>query len=286
MLFMRSHRNFVTLSFFLLLISLGLLQAEDIKPEDLVARHLDAIGTATARKGLTSRVVQGGATYRVIVGGSGAIDGKYVFASEGLRSNILLKINASSYHGEQFTCDGNKASVAGTWSDKTRSEFGEFVLAQDILLKDNLLGGVWSTGWPLLDLEGHRPKLHSVGRKKIDGKELLALRYQPKRSTDLEITMYFDPKTYQHVGTIYTVQPPRSIEGGETGQAMQQQKRYSLEERFSEFQTVDGLTLPTHYDLRYTLETETGQSKLIEWEVRALNISNNISIDPRSFQVK
>lgn len=262
------------------------LWAADLKPEDLVAKHLDSIGTAQARKDVKSRVVQGGATYRVIVGGSGAIDGKYVFASDGPRSNFLLKINASSYHGEQFICDGNKTSIAATWSDKTHSEFGDFVLSQDIFLKDNLLGGVWSTGWPLLDVQGRGPRLHSTGTKKVDGKELLGLRYQPRKSTDLEIVMYFDPQTYRHVMTTYYIEPPRSIEGGELAQAQQMQKRYGVEERFSEFQTVDGLTLPSHYDLRFTLETESGQTKTIEWEVRTLSINNNIPIDARSFQVK
>jgi hypothetical protein len=283
---MTASKQLAKTLFFALILSSVSLWTADMKPEDLVAKHLDSIGTAQARKDVKSRVVQGGATYRVIVGGSGAIDGKYVFASDGPRSNFLLKINASSYHGEQFICDGNKTSIAATWSDKTHSEFGDFVLAQDIFLKDNLLGGVWSAGWPLLDIEGRGPKLHSTGIKKIDGKELLGLRYQPRKSTDLEIVMYFDPQTYRHVMTTYYVEPPRGIEGGELAQAMQMQKRYRAEERFSEFQTVDGLTLPSHYDLRFTLEAASGQTKTIEWEVRALSINNNISIDPRSFQVK
>ncbi len=96
--------------------------ADDLTPEVIIAKHLDALGSGQVRQSVKSRVIQGGATYRVIVGGSGAIDGKYVFASEGPRSNFLLKINASSYHGEQFICDGNKTSIAATWSDKTHSE--------------------------------------------------------------------------------------------------------------------------------------------------------------------
>ena len=279
-----SRSNFFHAVLFLALSSS--LLAADLKPEDLVAKHLDSIGSAQARSGLKSRVIQGASTYRVIVGGSGAIDGKFVFASQGSASNYLFKINTASYHGEQFICDGTKTFVATTWSDKTRSEFGDFVLAQDILLKDNLLGGVWSSAWPLLDTGGRRPKLHFEGTKKIDGQELLALRYQPRKSTDLDIVLYFDPQTYRHVVTLYTVEPPRGLEGGETAQAMHQQKRYRAEERFSEFQPVDGLTLPTHYDLRFTLETETGQTKTIEWEVRALAINNNMSVDPRSFEVK
>lgn len=273
---------------FLLTISLRVapVWAADVKPEWVVARHLESVGSARARNAIRSRVVQGGSTYRIIVGGSGAIDGKFVFGSEGPLTNFLFKINASSYHGEQFICDGKKTSVAGTWSDKTRSEFGDFVLAQDILLKDNLLGGVWSSGWPFFDLDSHKAKLHVEGIKKVDGRELLAVRYQPKKSTDLSITMFFDPETYRHIKTLYTVEPGRSIEGGEMGQAQQAHKRYRLEETFSEFQTVDELTLPSHYDLRYTLETESGATKAIQWEVRAVKISNNISIDARSFEVR
>lgn len=281
-----SRIQIATFLFFVLIGSSISLWAADMKPEDVVAKHLDAIGSAQARKSVKSRVVEGGATYRVLVGGSGAIDGKYVLASEGRKADFLLKVNASGYLGEQFICDGNKTSVAGTYADKTRSEFGRFVFTQDIVLRENLLGGVWSVGWPLLDLDGRNGKLHAEGTKKVDGKELLALRYQPKKSTDLDIFLYFDPQTYQHVMTIYKMEPPRSIAGGETAQAGKQTPHYQIEERFSDFQTADGLTLPNHYDLRFMIETEGGFTKSIEWEVKAGNIMNNQSIDARSFQVK
>jgi hypothetical protein len=62
--------------------------------------------------------------------------------------------------------------------------------------------------------------------------------------------------------------------------------RYEIEERFSDFKTADGLTVPSHYDLRFTEEMETGFTKSVEWEVKATDIVNNLSIDARSFQVK
>ncbi|MGA3104877.1 MAG: hypothetical protein ABSD53_10385 [Terriglobales bacterium] len=269
----------------LLIFSLT-LRAADFTPNDLVAKHLQAIGSAAARSNVKSRVVQSGVTYRVLQGGSGAVDGKSVFASEGQNTNLLLKINANGFHGEQFICDGKKTSVAGTYSDMTRSEFGNFVLAQDVVLRENLLGGIWSVDWPLYDVADRKAKLHAEGTKKIDGKELLALRYQPKKNTDLDIFLYFDPQTFQHIMTIYDLNPSTSMAGGETAQAGKSNRHYRVEERFSDFRSADGLTLPNHYDLRYTIETERGFTKSIEWEVKALNISNNISIDPRSFQVK
>jgi hypothetical protein len=262
------------------------LRAAGLEPEDVVARHLDAIGAAQARLGLKSRVVQGGTTYRILAGGSGAIDGRFVFASEGPKSNFLFKINAGGYLGEQFICDGSKTSVAGTYADKRRSEFGTFVLTQDIVLLENLLGGVWSSGWPLLEVEEHGAKLHYEGIKKINGRELIALRYQPKRRTDLDIFLYFDPKTYQHVLTTYELSVSTGLAGGETLQAGKQQTRYRIEERFSDFQSQDGLTLPTHYDLRFTIELSSGFTKLVEWEVKARQIMNNKSIDVRSFEPK
>ena len=283
---MRCYKPFFTLLCFLLAPCPALWAGADIKPEELIAKHLDSIGSVRVRSATKSRAIQGGTTYRVLAGGSGAIDGKFQLASEGQKSDFLFRINASGFQGEQFICDGKKISVAGTWSDKTRSEFGNFVLVQDILLRENLLGGVWSTAWPLLDLESHKAKLHVQGIKKIDGKELLAVRYEPRKNTDLEIFLYFDPQTYQHVETIYTMDPSVSNVGGETAQAGKQPRHYRIEERFSEFRTLDGLTLPYHYDLRFTLEGETGYTKSIEWEVRALSITNNMSIDPRAFEVR
>jgi len=271
---------------FLLTNASVLLWAAELTPSELVARHLNSLGSPEARSFAKSRVVQAPATYRILVGGHGAIDGKFVFASRGPESNFLFKINASAYRGEQFICDGNKISVAGTYNDKTRSEFGDFVLPQSVLLRDSLLGGVWSTNWPLLDVEGHKAHLHFEGSKKIDGRTLLALRYLPGKSTDLDIMMYFDPETYQHVMTIYRMEPSTSIVGGETAQAGKSSRRYQLEESFSDFHTADGLTLPTHYDLRYTLEGESGFTKTVEWEVTNASISNNMPIDDRSFQIK
>jgi hypothetical protein len=230
--------------------------------------------------------VQGLATYRIHSGGSGAIDGKAVVASDGGKTNFLFKINTNGYRGEQFICDGNKTSVAGTYSDKTRSEFGDFVLAQNVVLREPLLGGVWTSGWPLLDLAAHQAQVQSEGIKKVDGRNLIALRYRPKKGTDLGITLYFDPQTYQHVMTAYKASQQTGLGEGELETARKQPTRYEIEERFSDFQTVDGLTLPTHYDLRFTEEQESGFTKSVEWEVRATNISNNLTIDPRSFEVK
>jgi hypothetical protein len=276
------------------------LAADKLSPEEVLAHHLDSIGKREAREKLRTRLVEGAATYRIVVGGSGAIDGKSVFVSEGKKTRMLLKINASGYRGEQFTFDGDRCNVAGTYDDKTRSEFGEFLLGQNAPLYEGLLGGVLNTTWPLLDLGSRKAKLDWEGYKSVDGRELAALRYKPKKGTDLSIVLYFDPETFRHVMTVYTASRSSGLGsvtyqtmGGseisygasETESARQSQTRYRIEERFSDFKDSDGLSLPSHYALRFTAELQSGFSKTVEWEVKVTQVTNNIGLDPRNFEI-
>ena len=45
--------------------------AADLKPEEIVQKHLASIGTPEARAAAKTRVIQAPATYRILVGGSG-----------------------------------------------------------------------------------------------------------------------------------------------------------------------------------------------------------------------
>lgn len=260
--------------------------AAEMSPEAVIARHLESLGRPDVRSAAKSRVVEAAATYRLLVGGSGAIDGKAVLASEGNESNFLLKINTVEYRGEQFICDGQKAFTAGTYSDKSRSDLGGFLRGEDIVIREGLLGGVWSTAWPLLDIKARGAKVKYQGLKKIDGRELQTLSYRPKKSTDLEILLFFDPQTFQHVMTTYKASMRAGIASTDIDTPHQQETRYRIEERFSDFQTTDGLTLPTRYELNFTEELANGFTKSVEWDVKALRVLNNISLDPRNFVIK
>jgi hypothetical protein len=284
----------------LVLLAFPALAATDLKPEDLLAKHLQSIGASDARNS-KSRVVEGVAQYRILVGGSGQAAGKSVFASEGPKTHILLKVSADRYHGEQLVSDGRKVGIAGTYTDKSRSEFGDFLLGEDEPLREGLLGGVLSTAWPLLDLNARGPSLEFNGLKNIDGRSLYAMRYKPKKGTDLAIMLYFDPETYRHVMTVYSVSraadlgsftynsqagTPFSTGASETMSARRHEARYRIEERFGDFKTTDGLTLPTHYDLRFTEELESGFTKTVEWDVTTSTVLNGVALDPRNFEIR
>jgi len=295
--------EFWILTFVLVQVVLG--HAADLKPDELVAHHLDSVGSAAVRSANKSRVVQGTAKFKMLVGGGGQLEGKSAVVSEEHKLNILMKF-ANDYKGEQFISDGNKSSVAATTSEHRRTIFGEFVMSQPVLLQDGLLGGALSTAWALSNVDSNHPHLNVNGLKKVDGKPLLDLRYQPKRSTEMDIHMYFDPETYRHVQTVYTITLASGLGGsvpsmsdmvglttqaGQSGSdptrsSKQQQIRYTLEERFSDFNTADGITLPTHYNIHFTQEAQDGKTTVYEWDVMANEVSENMSLDPRNFQVK
>src|SRR5262249_36527751 len=196
------------------------------------------------------------------------------------------KFPNNDYRGEHIVTDGNRVSVAYATSVQSRSSFGEFVHLQDVVMREGLLGGVLTTAWPLLDLKDRNPKLSFEGRKNIDGKDVYDVRYKPKKNADVDVHLYFDTESFHHVLTVYTLTiQPHLVQGGQqnslaipelggtggiqttpTGsdaaQAGQTQDRYRIEERFSDFKTADGLTLPNHYEIHFTREPQGGKTVL------------------------
>jgi hypothetical protein len=269
------------------LVSLvGLAGAQELKPEDLVARHLQSIGAPQARAAAQSRVAAGPAQFKILVGGAGKLDGKATLVSQGARLVLLLKFSNADYRGEQLVCDGKKVRVVATTANQRRSLFGELLYSQNVPLLEGLLGGVISTAWPLLDLQDHQAKLSLEGTKKFEGQSVYDLLYRPKRGTDWVIHLYFDTETFHHVATLYTISVSAGLGRGVTDSARQEQSRFRIEERFSDFQEHNGLTLPQQYDLHFTEELQNGSTTMWQWNAQFTDISDNVTLDPRNFEVK
>ncbi|MGA9528725.1 MAG: hypothetical protein WBS24_11465 [Terriglobales bacterium] len=281
--------------------------------DELVAAHLDSIASPAVRAGLKTRGVQGPVEFRILVGGAGVLDGKAQIASDGKKLVFLMKLPNNEYRGEQFIFNGDKDQVAFSGAQQTRSPVGNFVFVQDAVIREGLLGGTLSTAWPLLDLNERKAKLSFEGLKKIDGQQLYELRYRPHKSSDLEINLYFDPQTYHHVETTYSYSTTASLTGTnplaattdspvagggrsasagvasgspETAQARLVPNRFRLTEKFSDFKTVDGVTLPTQDDIQFSQELQNGRTTLWDWNLKGLEISNNVGIDAKTFEVK
>lgn len=260
--------------------------AADVSPGDIIAHHLASLGTPQARNGLKSLVIQGTLNFRILVGGGGGVTGSGGRVSEEHQSSFVMRFGTGDWRGEQFTYDGQRTSFAAATSSHRRSAFAQFVSSQDFIIKEGLLGGELSTGWALQNLDQNRPKLISLGAKKVDGRNLLAVQYLSKNSSDMEVTLYFDPDTYRHVKTVYSVSLSANMGGEVTMSGRQQNIRYTIEERFGDFETVDGITIPRHYDLRYTQELQSGNTRAYDWEMTADQVRANIPLDPANFRPK
>lgn len=281
--------------------------AENLKPEEILSRHLNSIGTPEARAAIKSRVVQGTLKMRVLVGGGGDVTGTWGRVSELRQSDFVMRFaTGGDWRGEQFVFDGERAGFATATSSHSRSVFAQFVSSQDFIVKEGLLGGELSTAWALQNLDQNHAKLQSIGTKKVDGKQLMGLQYQSKGSHDMQVKIYFDPETFRHVMTVYTVEIAPGMAREITESVYQSQNRYTIEERFSDFQSVDGLTLPKHYRLQYTQEVQSGNSdtgasvagptttheellgttRVYDWDMTAEQIQHNLNLDAKNFRVK
>ncbi|MGA9812872.1 MAG: hypothetical protein WBQ64_08860, partial [Terriglobales bacterium] len=69
--------------------SVQVVHAAEIKVEDVVARHLDSIGTADVRAGARSRIVQGTSRFKIRVGAGGELQGTSALVSEGRKSVLM-----------------------------------------------------------------------------------------------------------------------------------------------------------------------------------------------------
>jgi hypothetical protein len=286
---------------FLALAVTSALAQEKVTAEDILQRHLDSIGTSTVRTAAKTRVVEATASYRVLIGATPTqYNGKAVMVSDGNKLHMLLKINAPQYMGERFIRDGDKTSVEATYADKTRSELGTLLQGDDIPIREGLIGGVLSMAWPLFDLSSHKGKIQYQGLKRIDGTDLHVVTYRPSRNTGFEITLYFDPQTLRHVRTVYLATEeaglaatplrsgtrPRSGRAShDVGSAPTGPTWWRIEELFSDFKTDDGLTLPSHYDLRFQQQLRYGTTKTVEWSVTTTRVLNNVAVDSRNFEI-
>jgi hypothetical protein len=259
---------------------------DKMKAEDVLARHLEALGPAEARSNAHSRVVVG--TARAVFAARsnmGTIDGDVVLGSIDRRIVYAMKFPSPNYPAEKFGFDGKKLTV-GYLKPGLRSTLGSFVLIRDTVFKEGLMGGTLSAAWPLLNLAERGAKLDYSGTTKIDGQLAHKLEYLPKKGSDLTITLYFDATTFRHLRTQYEqVAGARLGAGGIDNQSSQRAARYKMIEDFSDYKQEGALNLPHHYKLELNIETTTGNSAH-KWEMSLNQFTFKEAIDEKLFNAE
>lgn len=257
---------------------------EKMKPEELVAKHLDSIGNAEARAKASSRMTSGSAQFVFKIGGAANLTGQAMFVSSGAKFRFGMQFQTADYVGEDLAFDGNKAT-AGIQPQGGRSPLSLFANVQNMPMKEGLVGGVLSTAWPLLKMDQTQPKLEYRGLKKIDGRQLHELGYRPRKgSTDLKTFLYFDPETFRHVRTRYQYEVAAMI-GARDNPNQNTESYFSVTEDFDNFRVVDGLTLPQKYRLQFSAESGKATS-IQEWTVTFDRIAHNPKLDEALFTIK
>ncbi len=267
------------------------LHARDkkLKPEELIERHLQSLGSPEALAAIKTRNAQGRGQLSYVTGGTGSLIGPVTFLSDQDKFRLSVRFDYPQFPGMVVSFDGKKHHVPKLNTDN-RLGLGEFLYRFNIIIKEGLLGGALSTAWPLLHLEERRPKLKSHGVKKVGEERLFRLEYRPRKSGGgLKINLYFDPETLRHVLTIYQVVNRFGMRASASASLGGQESiiRLTLVERFGAFRKVDGVEVPTSWNLRYTEQRQEGEIPAVvtttEWALSFLAFTHNQPMDPSSF---
>jgi len=280
------------LAVFVALVSMVSVSAakDESKVTEFVNLHLNSIGTEQARAAVKNCVAQGTVKFQILNRGPQVWEVPATLVSEGDKLAALMKFPPTLYRTEWFVRDGQRTSVApvrpvggprtGGWS-----EFGDFIKTHNEILTEGLWGGTLSTGWALSHLDERRAKLEDRGVKKVDGIELHRIDYVPKKSSDLEIQLYFEPDTFRHVMTVYLMSVAAHLGRTQADSRNEQETHYRLEERFGDFKGVDNLTLPERWIIRFTYGAPS-EGLIDQYDVTEQKVSHNMSVDPKNFEVK
>ncbi len=275
---------------------------EELKPEEVISRNLQSIGTPQARAAANARQAAGKAKMRVVVGGGGTIEGEALLMSEGHKLKLDMRFANPDYPRDQLIFTGDKVLV-GFIKPGRRSALGDFVNFQPEILREGLLGGTLSAAWPLLDVAERRPKLTYEGLKNVSGRKLHVLSYRPRKGgTELNIRLFFESDTFRHVRTTYKLVIAPEMSSDVQQSARQREVVHLLEEDFSDFREFSGLMLPRQYNIHYTADLDvnrcagttsapgagmssgpfacTEQTSIWEWQLNFDEVSNVAPVAP------
>lgn len=259
------------------------VKAQKFTSEELIARHLDSIGNEKQRAAITTRIISGTAQVIFRTAPVGQAIGKAVLASENTKQLFGMSFPSPVYPREQLAFNG-VSFVAAFATPGTRSVLGNFLVTNDAIFRQGLICGVLSAGWPLLQDTKRQAIIEYVGTKRIDGSLLHELRYTPRGSSDLKISLYFEPETFRHVRTEYDRTVPAPMGRVEYTNVQEREGRYKMVEDFSLFKGEGGLNLPHLYTIKLSVDTING-TFLAEWTIKLTNFEFNQKIDQSAFEI-
>src|ERR1041385_6873801 len=270
----------------LIVLSNGLVHsvhADKLSTEELVKKHLASIGSTEDIAASRTRVATGSTQAKLRLTNTAVeLSGPAQLASDGDKFLLAMIFQSNNYPHEKASFDGENL-VIGVLTQGGRTPLGAFLSSQPALLSHGLLGGVLSSAWPLFDLERRDAKVTYAGMDKINGKPVHKLKYIPRNSGELNITLYFDANTFQHVRSQYEYMVSARQGAVAESSIGEHNNRYKLVEDFSDFQPTGQLMLPPTYTIDLTVDL-ANRTQTMEWTINLQQFSFNETIDPRAFK--
>lgn len=273
-----------TLTSLLILIFAASIFAQKMTTDELLAKHLDSIGTATDRVATKTLIAVGDAQIKSVTKITTPIVGRIVIASAGEKLFWGLGLNSTDYPLEKFSFDGKDAKTAVIRLG-IRSTLGGFVESNDLMLKQGLFGGTLGTSWTMLDLANRKGKISMEGTKKINGKEAYTVSYSPKGGGDVEVKVYFDKETFRHVRTEYKRVSSAGIGTTPEASSRLSENRIIVTEDFSDFKPEGKLMLPHNYHISYVTTGNSNGSTSIEWIFNLTEFAANQKMADGTFDI-
>ncbi len=282
------------LAFILAGLNFSVLQARPdnkLTPAEVIAKHLESIGSAEARARVHGTRITGTCEVIAKQGGVGQSTGQVLMASQGSQNLINMTFD-SGVPPTGFAFDGSKTTVT-QFRPGRHTALEQFFAEYEALVKEGLIGGTLAQSWPLLSFQEKNAKLEYAGKKKIGGTELHAIKYTPRKGSEMKITLFFEVETFRHVRTeyeqtIYSTEQ-KKIAGGGGGlpsidNARGTPQRLSVYEEFSDFKPEGGLNLPHIYKFELSVQSQT-RPTLIDWTFNLNTFTFNGPFDASEFAV-
>ncbi len=257
------------------------VQAQELKAEEIIAKHIESIGKKEKIDAVKTRFVIGTSEFESKLP-SKIAQGKSLVVSEGNNLFFIASFSSNEYPVEKIGFFNDKMNLPYVTSG-TRSPLGAFIADHGKILSDGLLTGSLSSTWTLLDLQARKGKVKPAGTRTIDGRKAYVLDYFPKGSGSSEFTikLLFDTQTFQHIRTEYrdAINPKQDIFGTLGRQAG---VKLTLTEDFGDFKDAGGLTLPHTYKINYMTDSNSGVYEFV-WRFKVTEHRFNQKLDANFF---
>lgn len=276
-------RTFVALLAISFALSAAPVKADDPKAEEIIAKHLDSIGSKEKRAAVKNQVAAGKCEFTAKVPYAKLV-GKTLIVSDAGNLFFVSGFNSQNYPFEKIGLFDKKVAIPFVVAGN-RSPLGGFLHENNKIISERLFAGSVSTTWNLLDVENLKAKLKTAGKKKIDGRETYVLNYFPKSeiSSDFSIKLYFDAKTFQHLRTEYQhTLPSKTYQSGILGGNSESGARNLLVENFGDFKDAGGLILPHSYKIYLLMDAQTTTHDF-EWNITIAQYHFNQNLDAGFF---